>query len=113
MDYINFVDIENKKIYDLGKYFMAKHYLPYFAYKYNNKPIIFYGDETHNYLEDRYNLKQYGGEYEEGLIEHEDYNDEILLNIEMPLCEFNEIFDKIAGKEITNLEDYIRYKYRP
>ena len=52
MDYISFVDIENKKIYDIGKSSSAKE-------------------------------------------------------------EFQEIFEKIGGKVVTNLEDYIRYKYRP
>ena len=31
----------------------------------------------------------------------------------MSIKEFREIFDKIGGKVVTNLEDYIRYKYRP
>ena len=52
MDYIKFVDINNKKIYDIGKRSSAKE-------------------------------------------------------------EFQEIFEKIGGKVVTNLEDYIRYKYRP
>lgn len=43
MDYISFVDIENKKIYDIGKRSSAKYYLPFLAYKYHEKPVVVYG----------------------------------------------------------------------
>ena len=52
MDYIKFVDINNKKIYDIGKRSSAKE-------------------------------------------------------------EFQEIVEKIGGKVVTNLEEYMRYEYRP
>ena len=113
MDYISFVDIENKKIYDIGKRSSAKYYLPFLAYKYQGKPVVVYGDETHGYLEDKYEVKEYGGEYEECLIENENIDGNILDDITMSIKEFQEIFEKIGGKVVTNLEDYIRYKYRP
>lgn len=112
-DYISFVDIENKKIYDIGKRNEAKYYLPYLASKFQDKPIIFFGDETHCFLEDKYEIKEYGGEYDEISWEYEDYDSDILDDINMSGKEFNEIFEKVGGKVITNLEDYIRYKYRP
>lgn len=34
-------------------------------------------------------------------------------NIEMSEKEFNEIFEKIGGKIVTNLGEYIQYKYIP
>ena len=37
LDYISLVDIENKKMYDLGKITEAKYYLPYFADKFNGE----------------------------------------------------------------------------
>ena len=113
MDYISFVDIKNKRIYDIGKRSSAKYYLPFLAYKYQGKPVVVYGDETHEYLEEKYEVKEYGGEYEEYLIGNENINSNILDDITMSIKEFQEIFDKIGGKVVTNLEDYIRYKYRP
>ena len=113
MDYISFVDIENKKIYDIGKRYSAKYYLPFLAYKYHGKPVVVYGDETHGYLEEKYDTKEYGGEYEECLLGNENIDSNILDDIEMSIAEFQEIFGKIGGKVTTNLEDYIRYKYRP
>ena len=113
MDYISFVDIKNKKIYDIGKRSSAKYYLPFLAYKYQGKPVVIYGDETHGYLEDKYEVKEYGGEYEEYFIENENIDGNILDDITMSIEEFKEIFEKIGGKVVTNLEDYIRYKYRP
>ena len=110
MDYINLVDVKNKKMYDLGKRSSAKFYLPYAAYIFNGKPIVIFGDETHSFLEDKYELKQYGGEYDECSLEN--YDADILTDIEMSYAEFEEIFEKIGGKEISNLEEYIRYKYR-
>lgn len=83
------------------------------AYKFQGKPVIFFGDEIHNYLEEKYEVKEYGGEYESHLIEDEDIDINILEDITMSELEFNEIFEKVGGKVITNLEDYIRYKYRP
>lgn len=112
MDYISFVDIENKRIYDLGKRCIAKYYLPFMAYKFQGKPVIIFGDETHGFLEEKYEIKKYGGIYEEYHMENEDFDGNILDDIEMSKKEFNEIFEKIGGKIITNLEDYIRYKYR-
>ena len=111
MDYISLVDIENKRIYNLGKITEAKYYLPYFADKFNGKPIILFGDETHSYLDDKYVLKEYGGEYEECFVGNENCNDDILCDINMCRLEFVDIFEKIGGKVITNLNDYIRYKY--
>ena len=105
--------VENKKIYDIGKRSSAKYYLPFLAYKYQGKPVVVYGDETHEYLEEKYEVKEYGGEYEEYLIGNENINSNILDDITMSIKEFQEIFDKIGGKVVTNLEDYIRYKYRP
>lgn len=113
MEYISFVDIENKKIYDIGKRSSAKYYLPFLAYKYKGKPVVVYGDETHEYLEEKYKINKYGGEFEECLIENENIDSNILDDITMSIAEFYEIFDKIGGKVVTNLEDYIRYKYRP
>ena len=113
MEYISFVDIENKKIYDIGKRSSAKYYLPFLAYKYKGKPVVVYGDETHEYLEEKYKINKYGGEFEECLIENENIDSNILEDITMSIAEFYEIFDKIGGKVVTNLEDYIRYKYRP
>ena len=113
MDYISFVDIENKKIYDIRKRSSAKYYLPFLAYKYQGKPVVIYGDETHGYLEEKYAIKEYSGEYEECLIENENIDGNILDDITMSIKEFQEIFEKIGGKVVTNLEDYIRYKYRP
>ena len=37
--------------------------------------------------------------------------DDVLSDIDMSRMEFREIFEKIGGKVITNLNDYIRYKY--
>lgn len=111
MDYISLVDIENKRMYDLGKITEAKYYLPYFADKFNGKPIVIFGDESHPQLEDKYALKKYGGEYEDYSINDENYNDDVLSDIDMSRMEFREIFEKIGGKVITNLNDYIRYKY--
>ncbi len=37
---------------------------------------------------------------------------DILTDIEMSYAEFEEIYEKIGGKEISNLEEYIRHKYR-
>ena len=111
LDYISLVDIENKKMYDLGKITEAKYYLPYFADKFNGKPIILFGDETHPQLDDEYVLKEYGGEYEECFVGNENCNDDILCDINMCRLEFVDIFEKIGGKVITNLNDYIRYKY--
>ena len=113
MHYIKFVDIENKKIYDIGKRSSAKYYLPFLAYKYQGKPVVVYGDETHGYLEEKYDTKEYGGEYEEYSLGNENIDSNILDDIEMSIAEFQEIFEKIGGKVITNLEDYIRYKYIP
>ena len=48
LEYINLVDIENKRIYNLGKITEAKYYLPYFADKFSGKPTILFGDETHS-----------------------------------------------------------------
>lgn len=111
MDYISLVDIENKRMYDLGKITEAKYCLPYFADKFYGKPIVLFGDETHPQLEDKYVLKEYGGEYEDCSINDENYNDDVLSDIDMCRLEFKEIFEKIGGKIITNLNDYIRYKY--
>ena len=83
------------------------------AYKFQGKPIILFGDETHCYLEDEYGTKEYGGEYEDYSLENEDWNNHLLSCIEMSKAEFNEIFETIGGKVVTSLEDYIRYKYRP
>ena len=60
MDYISFVDIENKRIYDLGKRCNAKYYLPFMAYSFQGKPVIIFGDETHSFLEKKYEIKEYG-----------------------------------------------------
>lgn len=111
LDYISLVDIENKRMYDLGKITEAKYYLPYFADKFYGKPIVIFGDESHPQLEDKYELKKYGGEYEDCSISNEDCNDDILSDIDMCRLEFKEIFENIGGKVITNLNDYIRYKY--
>ena len=112
MDYISFVDIKNKRVYDIGKRFSAKYYLPFLAYKYQGKQVVVYGDETHGYLEEKYDTKEYGGEYEECSLGNENIDSNILDDITMSIEEFQEIFDKIGGKVVTNLEDYIRYKYR-
>lgn len=56
-------------------------------------------------------LKEYGGEYEECFVGNENCNDDILCDINMCRLEFVDIFEKIGGKVITNLNDYIRYKY--
>ena len=85
MDYISLVDIENKKMYDLGKITEAKYYLPYFADKFNGKPIILFGDETHPQLDDEYVLKEYGGEYEECFVGNENCNDDILCDINITI----------------------------
>ena len=61
----------------------------------------------------KYEVKEYGGEYEEYFIENENIDGNILDDITMSIEEFKEIFEKIGGKVVTNLEDYIRYKYRP
>lgn len=111
MDYISFVDIENKKMYFLGKPSHAKFYLPFLAYKFQGNPIVLFGDETHENLEEKYNTKNFGGEYEECLIQDEDIDTDILTDIEMSTAEFNDIFKKIGGKVVTNLENHIRYKY--
>ena len=112
MDYINFVDIESKKIYDLGKVNEAKLYLPFLVHKYAGKPVVIFGDETHCYLEDKYLLKAYGGEYEEhSITEEEDYDIDDLFEQEMSDEEFANIFEKIGGKIIRNLEDFVDYKY--
>lgn len=111
LEYISLVDIENKRIYNLGKITEAKYYLPYFADKFSGKPTILFGDETHSYLDDKYVLKEYGGEYEECFVENENCNDDILFDVNMCKLEFIDIFEKIGGKVITNLNDYIRYKY--
>lgn len=113
MDYISFVDVENKRIYHLGKRCDVKYYLPFMGYKFQGKPVIIFGDETHSFLEGKYVTKKYGGIYEEYKIENEDFDDSILDDVEMSKNEFNEVFEKIGGKMITNLEDYIRYKYKP
>ena len=111
MDYINFIDIEAKKIYDLGKANEAKLYIPFLAYKYAGKPVVLYGDETHCYLEDKYLVKGYGGEYEELSITGEYYNIDSLFESEMSDEEFANIFEKIGGKIIRNLEDFVDCKY--
>ena len=111
LDYISLVDIENKRMYDLGKITEAKYYLHYFADKFYGKPIVIFGDEAHPQLEDKYELKKYGGEYEEYFVIDENYNDDVLSDIDICRLEFKEIFEKIGGKVITNLNDYIRYKY--
>lgn len=111
MDYINFVDIESKKIYDLGKASEAKFYLPFLAHKYAGKPVVLYGDETHCYLEDKYLLKAYGGEYEEISFTGEDYDIDALFESEIGDEEFANIFEKIGGKIIRNLEDFVNPKY--
>ena len=54
---------------------------------------------------------EYGGEYEECFVENENCNDDILFDVNMCKLEFIDIFEKIGGKVITNLNDYIRYKY--
>lgn len=108
MDYISFVDISNKQKFDLGKRNSAKYYLPYLAYKSKDNQVLIFGDETHSFLEDQYAMG-----YEECPIEDENINNEILRGIEMSKAEFDEIFERIGGKQITGIEDYIRYKYRP
>lgn len=113
MEYFSFVDIENKKVCYIGKIRLTKHYLPYLAYKFHGKPVVIFGDETYPSLEEKYELRGYGGEYDEFFIENEDYDYSILDNIEMSCAEFNEIYNKIGGRVINNIEDYIRYKYKP
>ena len=109
MDYINFVDINNKKIYDLGKRIEAKCYLPYLANKYADKPIVLFGDETHCYLENTYERREFGGEYEECSMANENWKDFDISHpdAEMSLDNFNEVFNKIGGKIISNLQDYV------
>ena len=48
MDYISFVDIENKKVYDIGKKSSAKYYLPYLAYKYQGNQLLSMGMKPMN-----------------------------------------------------------------
>jgi hypothetical protein len=111
-DYINLVDIENNIVYDLGKTCEAKYYLPYLGYKFKNKPILIFGDETHGWLENKYKTIEFDGEYKQGNLQDFDMNNDILDNIEMSKEEFYEIFDKIGGEIITNLDDYIKCKYK-
>lgn len=112
-DYISLVDVNNKRIYDLGKATSAKHLLPYFAHIFLGQPVVVFGDETHGYLEDKYLPTNYGGEYEEANVDYGKIDSNALDEVNMSHKEFSEIFEKIGGKVITNLEDYIRYKYTP
>lgn len=112
-DYISLVDITSKSIYDLGKATSAKHLLPYFAHIFHGQPVVIFGDETHGYLEDEYLSTRYGGEYEEVNVDYGKIDSNALDEVTMSYKEFSEIFEKIGGKVITNLEDYIRYKYTP
>lgn len=109
-DYISLVDIENKTIYDLGKASEAKYYLPYLAFIYQDKPILIYGDETHGWCEDKYEYEEEENYSKKG-INSFNMNRDTLDNIIMSRAEFYEIFNQIGGKEITNLNYYIRFKY--
>ena len=111
MDYINFVDIESKKIYDLGKASEAKLYLPFLAHKYAGKPVVIFGDETHCYLEDKYLLKDYGGEYEPLSITGENINIDKLYEAEISDEEFKKVFLKMGGKIVSNLETFVDHEY--
>lgn len=111
MNYYRLVDIQNKTLYDLGKASEAKFYLPFFADMYKNKEILLFGDETHGLLDDKYELKEYGGDYDEGSFENLSIDRNLLGDIEMSYNEFYYIFEKIGGEIITNLHSYIRFKY--
>lgn len=110
-NYFYLVDMQNDRYFYLGKSGTAKYYLPFLAYLFQGKPVIIFGDETQEELYDKYE------DLEEFDIEKNDVlpqcNHNLLSTLTMSKVEFDEIFEKIDGKEIINLEDYIRYRYRP
>lgn len=108
-DYYYFVDIEKQQIQSLGKKSEAKRYLPFLAYKYQNKPVCIYGDETHCFIEEKY---VYDLKFNEVDTILNDIDITKLKDIEISVEEFYGIIEKIGGKEINNLNDYIRYKYK-
>ena len=115
-NYFYLVDMQNDRYFYLGKSGTAKYYLPFLAYLFQGKPIIIFGDETNEALYDKY-CESEELSLEEFDIEKNDVlpqcNHNLLSTLTMSKVEFDEIFEKIDGKEIINLEDYIRYRYRP
>ena len=111
MDYIRFVDLENKKVYDLGKRSEAKYYLPFLAHQFQGRPVVLYGDETHCYLEDKYETEEYR-EYKECLLSCKDFGINNLNNNEMSMADFNKIFEEIGGKVVDNLEYHVQRKHK-
>lgn len=112
-EYYTFVDLQNNDVYDLGKRSEAKYYLPFLAYRFKNKPVLIFGDEACESLCDVYQTKECGGEYNECSVDDLGYKMGILDDIIMSNAEFDEIMGKIEGKEVPNLDEYIRYKYNP
>lgn len=111
MNYYKLVDLKNKTIYDLGKASSAKTCLPFFANLYQGQDILIFGDESHSRLDDMYELIEYGGEYKEGDFENLKIDWSELNEIDMCYREFYNLFEEIGGKIISNLNDFIRFKY--
>lgn len=112
MNYYKIVDLNNKVLFNIGKVYEAKLYLPFFANLYNEKEVILFGDESHENLDDKYKLIEYGGEYKEGSIDDFHIDMEELDEICMSYREFYTIFEKIGGCLTSELNQYIRFKYK-
>lgn len=108
-----FVCLQEKEIYYASSCLEARYWMPFFAHIYQGHPVVIFNDLMWESLEDVYRTKSSCGEYNECAICYDAFDGKVLDKILMSEAEFDEIFEQIGGKRINNLEDYIRYKYRP
>lgn len=103
-NYIRVADLTNQKVYLLGTAYSSTHTLPVLLKKLskNTTSIILYGDESHNFLEDKY---EYEKEFERVDFSYvpSDSIEWIAANL-WDLNEFYELFSEYGGRRVNPLE---------
>ncbi|MEK3955758.1 MULTISPECIES: hypothetical protein [unclassified Psychrobacillus] len=101
---IRVADISAKKVYSLGKARNAANILPLLLSQLSLKStqIVLYGDESHAFLEDKYEDEQ---NFEQNMLDSytDDWVDWAKSN-KWSLEEFNELFEVYGGNIVTPLE---------
>jgi len=121
-EYYIIADIDSKKVYNLGSKTSAKYSLPYIAKLTEGNMVCFFGDETHGFLEDKYESGTYEEDYGQkwgpkylscDVIIDESYR-EWLDNINISYDTFFSILEHLGGIETNelsqNLQTYINLK---
>lgn len=101
-NYIRVADISAKKVYSLGKAHSAASMLPLLLMQLEQTKLVLYGDESHGFLEDKY-------EVEENFqnVTFDSYTDDQVEWVELnkwSFDEFDELFEEYGGIIVTPLE---------